>query len=238
MLTKKIKRTLSKVADFFSKRLPDQNIKKSKKKWNKLASENARYYVVSRKGRDINEDEFKESGKENYVQYVASDPLLKGKLVSFSDKTVLNIGCGVGRLEEFFATDFRNVHGVDISGEMVARARKRLAQQSNVQFQETNGISLPFPDNFFDFVFSYLVFQHMPSRAVVEKNLLEVFRVLKPGMMAKIQVRGGHTPFKWQWFYGPSWNKEQALALVTKIGFRVLKMEGEGTKRFWIWLEK
>ena len=38
---------------------------------------------------------------------------------------VLEIGCGAGRLTRALANFFGEVHAVDISGEMVAQARKR-----------------------------------------------------------------------------------------------------------------
>jgi len=217
---------------------PDESITHSKNKWNKLAEENPRYYVVSRKGRDITESDFQEVGRKNYEELISGDITLKERLVNFNNKKVLDIGCGLGRLEEFFSPNFKEVYGVDISEQMVEQAKERLKKYRNIHLSSTDGITLPFDKGFFDFVFSYLVFQHMPSREVVEKNFIEVFRVLKENGIAKIQIRGGHTPFKWQWFYGPSWSEEKAVKMVEKIGFRVLKTEGENTKRFWLWLTK
>lgn len=233
-----LKKTATAIASLISNKLPDETIERSKKKWNKLAEDNARYYVVSRKGKKITENDFNETGEQNYNELVATDALVKDKLGEFSDKTALDIGCGIGRLEQFFAPDFKKVHGIDISEEMIQQARKRLSSFRNVEIWATDGKTYPFGKDTFDFIFSYLVFQHMPSRAVVEQNFKEIFRVLKPEGVAKIQIRGGHTPFKWQWFYGPSWNEKQAREMVEAIGFKVFKTEGAGTKRFWLWLGK
>lgn len=215
--------------------LPGENIASSKKKWNRLAEKNPRYYIVSRKGEGIEESDFKEIGDRNYRELVEGDALLHERLGSFADKRALNIGCGIGRLEEFFAPHFKEVVGVDIAEKMIERAKERLAHVPNVRFVATDGVSYPFEDRSFGLVFSYLVFQHMPNKQVVEKNLKEVARVLAPGGIAKIQLRGGHQPYRWQWFYGPSFTKDEASALAQRAGLKVLKTEGEGNKRFWLW---
>jgi ubiquinone/menaquinone biosynthesis C-methylase UbiE len=46
----------------------------------------------------------------------------------------------------------------------------------NVTFQATDGANLPLEANSFDFVFSYEVFQHLPSHEVIRQNLTEVAR--------------------------------------------------------------
>jgi SAM-dependent methyltransferase len=47
-----------------------------------------------------------------------------------------------------------------------------------------------FADNSFDFVYSYIVFQHIPNRDVVLNYLSEARRVLKPGGILRCQLRG------------------------------------------------
>ena len=47
-----------------------------------------------------------------------------------------------------------------------------------------------FPDDKFDFVYSYAVFQHIPSREVVFRYLREARRVLKPGGILRCQING------------------------------------------------
>ena len=48
----------------------------------------------------------------------------------------------------------------------------------------------PLPDACFDLVFSYIVFQHIPSAAVIRSYVREAGRVLKPGGAFKFQVNG------------------------------------------------
>lgn len=226
------------LSPFFEKIIPDRNILASKKLWNKLANKNHRYYIVSKKGKSITKEEFRNTGLENYNDIIKNDSLLLNKLGSYNNKKVLEIGCGIGRMTEFFAGDFEKIYGIDISENMIEEGKKYLEHLENVNLIATNGVNYPFENNFFDFVFSYIVFQHMPSREVVKANLREVFRVLNPNGIAKIQLRGGTKPYKWKWYYGPSFSFDEAKSLIDEIGFKILKTEGENTKRFWLWLEK
>ena len=49
-------------------------------------------------------------------------------------QSVLEIGCGTGRLLEPSTGHFDRVFGVDVSGEMVRRGRERLARLPQVHF--------------------------------------------------------------------------------------------------------
>jgi SAM-dependent methyltransferase len=97
---------------------------------------------------------------------------------------VLNIGCGIGRVDRYLAPHVGELWGVDISGEMVRRARERLAELPNVHVRE---VALgEFLSSFgsqagtFDLVFSLLVLQHM-EREDAFRYLEDSHRVLKPG---------------------------------------------------------
>ena len=76
---------------------------------------------------------------------------------------VLNIGCGIGRVEKYLAPRVAEMHAVDISGEMIRRARVRLAGLPNVFVREVTPIEFlsVYPDDRFDLVFSLLVLQHL-----------------------------------------------------------------------------
>ena len=83
-------------------------------------------------------------------------------------------------MDEFVAPKVGQLVGLDVSGEMVRRARTRLGHVANVEFVEGDGVSLAaFPESSFDLVFSHIVFQHAP-REVFAGYLPEVVRVLKP----------------------------------------------------------
>ena len=91
---------------------------------------------------------------------------------------VLDVGCGAGFLAVPLAEKFE-VHGVDLSKEMLNLAAKR-ARESNVNMEliHADCHTLPFEDNFFDG--SYCKFALWPLKDP-EKALKEMVRVVKPG---------------------------------------------------------
>lgn len=104
---------------------------------------------------------------------------------------MLEIGCGVGRMTAGFAPLFGQVHAIDVSGQMLRRARAYLAALPNVYLYETNGSDLQlFRDDSFQFCFSYIVFQHIPLKTMIERYIQEGGRVLAPGGVFAFQVNG------------------------------------------------
>lgn len=221
-----------------SELLPDRSIQDSKKKWNVLAEENGKYYIVSKEGKSITDEKFRTLGQQNYTELVASDPVVKEALGDFSDKKALEIGCGIGRVTEFFATDFAQITGLDISDKMVENARERLSHIPNINFIATDGMHYPIPDQSIDFVFSYIVFQHMPSVEVVKENFKEIRRVLKDTGLAKIQVRGGNKVLKGSWYYGPSFRSNNMHQMMAELGLEIVKEGDDSIKRYFVWLKK
>jgi ubiquinone/menaquinone biosynthesis C-methylase UbiE len=104
------------------------------------------------------------------------------------DAAVLEIGCGTGRVMQHLAGSYREVHGIDISSDMVEQGTRRLAHLTNVHFHHGNGYDLdPFADDSFDLVYSTYVFQHVP-KTIAYNYLLEARRVLRPGGLLCLQV--------------------------------------------------
>ena len=113
---------------------------------------------------------------------------------------VLEIGCGTGRITRALARYFGQVYAVDMSAEMVAQARLALRDSRNAHVFQNNGRDLTVVRRHglprllermgigklrFDFAFSYIVFQHIPSREVIESYVREVHRLLRPGALFK-----------------------------------------------------
>jgi len=111
-------------------------------------------------------------------------------------ESVLDVGCG-GGVDTMIAATMTGptgqVMGVDMSSEMVERARQNLSltHLKNVSFQQSSAEDLPFPDQYFDVVISSGVFNLILDKLRALKGVL---RVMKPGgrLMMADQVLAGY----------------------------------------------
>lgn len=92
---------------------------------------------------------------------------------------LLDIACGSGQLALMATKDGIEVTGVDIAGNLVARARVRAqAEGLNARFEEADAELLPFDDASFDAVVSLIGAMFAPQPQLVAQELL---RVCVPG---------------------------------------------------------
>jgi len=92
-------------------------------------------------------------------------------------RKVLEIGCGTGVFLEKVAASGAHITGIDLSEDLLARARARLAGASNVTLDRGNAEDLPYPDGQFDAVYGSSVLHHLDLVAA----LRAAHRVLRPG---------------------------------------------------------
>jgi SAM-dependent methyltransferase len=153
--------------------------------WDERAREDAYFFVDNRRAyRDQALDDFWAQGERDL------DRLL-GQLGLHLESTdaVLDIGCGVGRLTRVLAARAAHVHGLDISAEMLERARAHHESIPNLEWVLGDGTSLaPLADESFDACVSHVVFQHIPDPQVTLGYVTEIGRVLRPGGWAAFQV--------------------------------------------------
>ena len=104
-----------------------------------------------------------------------------------SNLKILDLGCGSGIISSELAkiTYPGEVIGIDLSESMLKQACWLKDSQgiTNLNFQLGDAYQLKFPDNYFDFVYSRLLFQHLIEPVKVLKN---IYRILKPGGMLYI----------------------------------------------------
>lgn len=100
----------------------------------------------------------------------------------------VEVGCGPGRMTAALAERFDRVLALDVSPEMLARAREATASP-NVDFRLVTGERLDsIADASADALVCYLVLQHLPSRGHVLAYLREFARVLAPAGQAFVQL--------------------------------------------------
>jgi SAM-dependent methyltransferase len=214
--------------------------RRMRREWDARAAHDARYFV-RQTVLDQDDTSFDESGALNVRTYVA--PEIARWAAGRNPRTMraLEIGCGVGRLTRHLAGIFGEVHGLDVSSEMIRLGRERLADLPNVHLHHGNGVDLSgLADDSFQFVFSYIVFQHVPDKAVIASYVREVARVLEPGGLFKFQVHGGSSDYHGD--TGSTWSgavvtQQDITSWAEELGFRVLSLEGFGTQYAWARLE-
>jgi len=100
---------------------------------------------------------------------------------------VLDIGCGTGWLPRLIAGKVPqgSVVGIDLSDEMIARARKASANFTNLTFEVGGADRIPVPDSTFTKVISVESAYYWPDPA---RGLREISRTLGPGGSAWILI--------------------------------------------------
>src|SRR4051812_15667156 len=156
--------------------------------WNERARQDA-YYFVAFGRRGQNDEEFFATAADVVRNLEAEMKHLSpgaGRLGK-----ALEIGCGPGRLMRPMSWNFGEIHGVDVSDEMIRLAQEKLDKVPNAFPIHNDGTGLGcYKEDFFDFVYSYAVFQHIPSREVVFNYLTEARRVLKQDGILRCQING------------------------------------------------
>jgi len=165
--------------------------------WDDRARKDAFFYIASWR-QDWDENAFFQSGEEDYQRLVAN--VLSEREFSPTGKSMLELGCGAGRMTRSFASRFQSVLAFDISSEMLSRAKALQPDAENISWVLANGADLAgVPSNSVDFVFSYLVLQHLPKEELVQKYISEMLRVLATGGLCLFQFNGtAQTNMNWK----------------------------------------
>lgn len=200
--------------------------------WNARAREDAGYYVAFGR-RESDDAEFFATATEviNGLEW----ELRRVPLSQRGDWRALEIGCGPGRLMRPMSRHFVEIHGVDVSDEMIALAGEKLRDIPNAHPHATDGSSLAqFADESFEFIYSYAVFQHIPSRDVVFEYLRETHRVLKTGGLVRFQFNGlAQNGASFDTWAGARFSSIEILDFTRRYDFQVLALEGVATQYMW-----
>ena len=219
---------------------PEKQLEKMRLDWDKRARENARHYVVTGQ-LEWTDEEFFRSGEQTVKEEVLTDMINICQGKDPKQMRVLEIGCGAGRITRALSGIFGEVHAVDVSGEMVNRARAALADRPNAFLYQNNGKDLTvIGDRVFDFAFSTIVFQHIPSYEVIDSYVREVHRLLRPGALFKFQVQGDATirSSPDDTWLGVPFSQQAAVDMAARCGFEMRYYYGAGQQYFWLWYFK
>lgn len=111
---------------------------------------------------------------------VQSDPAALERLTRFADlppdSLLLDSGCGPGLVSSAFLTAGHRVVGVDLSAEMIARARQRCAAFGDRARFEQRSLFDPALRGPFDAAVSRFVLHHTPDPAAFVRRQIELLR--------------------------------------------------------------
>ena len=161
------------------------------------------------------------------------EPYIKlfGEFEKFKDKNVLEIGVGFGCDHSQIAKNKpKHLTGVDLTDRAIENTKYRFHLLNLKSTLKTdNAENLSFKSESFDAVYSWGVLHHSPNTRQCFK---EVYRVLKPGGVAKIMIYHKYSPVGWM-----LWLK---YGLLSGKPFKKMKdiyfnhLESPGTKAYTI----
>jgi ubiquinone/menaquinone biosynthesis C-methylase UbiE len=191
--------------------------------WDERARRDAFHYIASWR-KDWDEASFFDSGEQDYLRLV--QPILQKLQFDPAKKSMVELGCGAGRMTRSFAAHFRSVSAADISAEMQSRAKEYLRSFTNIRWILSDGESLSgIESGSVEFVFSYLVLQHMPSKEVVFYSIQEMMRVLSPGGAFLFQFNGSSRPTM-------NWRGRVVSGILDRMASMGLKQGAKNIARF------
>lgn len=156
---------------------------------------------------------------------------------------ILEIGAGIGRVGEALAPLCKEWIGTDVSENMLAHLRRRLARFTNVRTVALTGYDLgPIPSESVDLVYCTVVFPHLDEWERYD-YVREAFRVLKPGGRLQVDNFNLLTDEGWAVFETsrsyPPWDRpahisksstpQELEAYLRRAGFQDIRQKEAGT---------
>jgi ubiquinone/menaquinone biosynthesis C-methylase UbiE len=161
--------------------------KHHKSMWERFATEDPLYSILSdddRKDGKWDLEDFFSTGEELILHELLE---IKSKF-EIGSQVALDFGCGVGRLTRALLKHFDEVHGVDVSVEMIKKAKSVNPDASKITFSDQSEPTLRiYQNDYFDLVMSLITLQHIPKK-YVHAYLDSIIRVTKTGGLIFIQI--------------------------------------------------
>lgn len=166
-----------------------------------------------------------------YLEYLFKPGLLT------KDINALEIGCGVGRLMKPVSEKVNSVIGLDISDRMIDESKIYLKDVTNTSTHHVlSDWKFPVDDTAIDLVYSVIVFQHIPDRKIIDIYMDEIYRVLKPGGMIRIQTLKAEPPKSgFHGFHGHTFRDMDSFKQLFKK-FTILETQDGLGHKDWLWV--
>jgi ubiquinone/menaquinone biosynthesis C-methylase UbiE len=152
--------------------------------------------------------------------------------IDTSVESIAEVGCGIGRLLKELNTSIPKCVGFDASNSMIMEG-KEYCKSTNVELIKVDGTGyLPYKENSFNYVFSFITFQHIPNIDTVLTYVSEMYRLLKDAGTIKIQLlKNDEFPDRELWSYHDPIKIQNYLL---KLGMSYSKIQEHGR---WVIIE-
>ena len=144
-------------------------------------------------GGDLTLEEFVTTGDQEVPAYLSVFGLRSPEL---EEETIVEIGCGIGRMTCAFTREFGSVIACDLDPGFLERCHETVARFGRpgrlTTLRVIDGRTLDLPPNSVDVAFSYITFQHCDVDDALELTS-EAVRVTRPGgrIVLNYRARGG-----------------------------------------------
>jgi SAM-dependent methyltransferase len=167
---------------------PTDQIDDVREAWESLAQRDPLWAILSspdKKGNEWNRAEFFQTGVGQINHLMQT---LRHHEISVDTDTVLDFGCGVGRLSQALLPYFDSVFGVDVAPTMISLAQELNKDPARCHYflNQQEDLKL-FQDKQFCFIYSIIVLQHLPP-SLAYKYLAEFVRILRPNGLLVFQL--------------------------------------------------
>lgn len=132
------------------------------------------------------------------------------------DWTLVDLGCGGGRIAKWACPRVQQYIGLDVSPTMIARAKSYCAGLANARFLVASSLAC-LPAESADCLLSERVFIHLPRRQQAT-YVQEAFEVLKPGGLLFLSMPGAA--------YANGWERHELAGLFGPFRFQAAGHDG------------
>ena len=198
--------------------------------WTQLGENDTYWSVLTRnefKKNNITDKTIEEFFKTGDSDFAYLEKLINSYHFTFSNKVVLEFGCGVGRLLKPCSKIASKVIGIDISNPHLEIAKQVVP--SGDFYLLTDFTLLPIHDIQPDIIFSIIVLQH--NRPPLMKHCIKkLLEILKPNGLAVLHIpyfipNYSFNPDRYKGFIGMEMHcvpKEEIIELITELGCTLL----------------
>ncbi len=175
-------------------------IKDARRNWEEFAKKDPLWAILPIPEKKDNRWKIDDLYQTGHAEIDSVMNYLKGLNLNIEFNRALDFGCGVGRLTQALCKYFEECIGIDIALGMlqIARGHNKYRERCSYILNCTSDLRI-FKNDVFDFIYSNIVFQHLPPKLtlgyikdflrVIKKNGVIIFQVTTNVIGIKNKVR-------------------------------------------------